>query len=296
MDVSHMREVLVLSEHLNYTTAAAKLYVSQPTLTRHVNSVEEALGVKLFKRTNHVVELTRAGSVAVKSFEKIVANYDMLLADMASLEDEEESDLRLGMVYYGTTAYYGYPLLEAFSKAHPNVRVSTISAQTTQVYRHLHHGTIDAALTITTRDYGDDVERVVVDTVPLYAFMQTSHPLANRTSIGLGELAQQELVLNSIPVDKPHHLLQLFERHGYTPKHVTYLEHIDTLLPTLARTGGIFIGSMLLTAIPQQHHAFVPIEADDFTIDIALVHLKDNPNPNIARLAACIPKIRKPIM
>jgi len=296
MNVSHMREVLVLAEHLNFTTAAAELYVSQPTLTRHVNAVEEALGMKLFKRTNHMVELTRAGTVAVKAFEKILGSYDALLMDVAAVGVDEESDLRLGMVYYGTTAYYGYPLLEAFSKRHPNVRVSTITAQTAQVYKHLHHGAIDVALTITSQDYGDDVERTPVDTIPLYAFMQTDHPLARRSSVGVAELSQQQLVLNSIPVGRPHHILQLFERHGHAPTNVTYLDHIDTLLPTLARTGGIFIGSMLLTAIPQQHHAFVPIESDDFVIDVALVHLKDNPNPSIARLAACIPEIRKPIM
>lgn len=291
-----MREVLALAEHLNFTTAAAELYVSQPTLTRHVSAVEEALGVQLFRRTNHVVELTRAGAVAVKAFGKIVAGYDTLLADVAAVGADEESDLRLGMVYYGTTAYYGYPLLEAFAKRCPNVRVSTISAQTTQVYKHLHHGAIDAALTITSADYGNDVERTIVDTIPLYAFMQTDHPLAQRASVGVEELAAQKLVLNSIPVDRPHHILQLFERHGLTPRDIVYLNHIDELLPTLARTGGIFVGSMLLTAIPQQHHEFVQIDADDFTIDVALVHLKDNQNPNVARLAACIPAIRKPAM
>ena len=58
MDISHMREVLVLAEHLNFTTAAAELYISQPTLTRHVNAVEEELGAKLFKRTNHAVDVS----------------------------------------------------------------------------------------------------------------------------------------------------------------------------------------------------------------------------------------------
>lgn len=296
MDVSHMREILVLAEHLNFTTAAAALYISQPTLTRHVNAVEEALGVKLFNRTNHVVELTRAGTVALKAFEKIAGNYDALLADIADMGDEEASDLRLGMVYYGTTAYFGYPLLEAFSKRHPSVRVSTITAQTTQVYKHLHHGTIDAALTITSEDYGNEVERVKVATIPLYAFMQTDHLLAERTSISVEELARQKLVLNSIPVSREHHILKLFARHGISPADVVYLNHIDELLPTLARTGGIFVGSMLLTAIPQQHHEFVQIEADDFTIDVALVHLRENTNPNIARLAACIPEIRQPVL
>ena len=41
MDVSHMREVLTLAEHLNFTTAAAELYVSQPTLTRHIGAIED---------------------------------------------------------------------------------------------------------------------------------------------------------------------------------------------------------------------------------------------------------------
>ena len=296
MNVSHMREVLVLAEQLNFTTAAAALYVSQPTLTRHVNSIEEELGAQLFKRTNHVVELTRSGTVAVKAFEKILESYDTLLADVAALDAEEESDLRLGMVYYGTTAYYGYPLLEEFAKRHPNVRVSTITAQTAPIYKHLHNGAIDAALTITSNDYGNDIERINVATIPLYAFMQTDHPLAKHTSISAEELSQQRLVLNSIPVGKQHHILGLFDLHGLAPKDIVYLNHIDELLPALARTGGIFIGSMLLTAIPQQHHAFVKIDADDFTIDVALVYQKDNPNPNIARLAACIPDIRKPAM
>ena len=160
MDVSHMREVLVLAEHLNFTTAAAELYMSQPTLTRHVSAVEEALGVKLFKRTNHVVELTRAGTVAVRAFAKIADAYETLLADVASVAEDDTSDLRLGMVYYGTTAYYGYPLLEALAKQYPNVRVSTISAQTTQVYKHLHHGTIDVALVYLKGNENPNIERL----------------------------------------------------------------------------------------------------------------------------------------
>jgi len=187
-------------------------------------------------------------------------------------------------------------LLEAFAKRHPSVRVSTITAQTAQVYKHLHHGAIDAALTITSADYGSDVVRANVATIPLYAFMPTDHPLADTLSISLDELARQKLVLNSIPVDQPHHILQLFDRHGLSPADVVYLSHIDELLPTLSRTGGIFVGSMLLSAIPQQHHAFVPIAADDFTVDVALVYLRENGNPNIARLVDCIPDIRKPVM
>ena len=101
---------------------------------------------------------------------------------------------------------------------------------------------------------------------------------------------------NSIPVNQKHHVLQLFERHGIAPADVVYLDHIDTLIPTLARTDGVFVGSMLLTAIPQQHHEFIEIEADDFTIDVALVYHADNPNPNIVRLAECASSIRKPTM
>jgi len=295
VDTAYMREVIGLAKHLNFKSAAAELYISQPTLTRHLNAVEEELGVTLFDRGKHGVEITRCGSIAVKAFEKILATYAELEEEVGQVA-ETAGDLRFGMIYYGAAAYYGYPLLEAFSKQHPEIRVSTITAQSVQLYRYLHQGVIDVGLTVTAASYGSEIERATVATIPLYAFVENEHPLAQRESVSLEELAAQTVILNMIPSKEQHFILELFGRHGLRPANTVYMDHIDMLLPTLAHTGGVFIGSMLLTAIPQQHHAFVPIEASDFTIDVALVYLKENENRAIQQLIDCVGDIRKPVM
>ena len=117
----------------------------------------------------------------------------------AQFKQASKAAMRLGMVYYGTTAYYGYPLLEAFAKRHPGVRVSTITAQSAQVYKHLHHGAIDAALTIISADYGDAVTRARVATLPLHAFMQTDHPLVGTTRDAITMIAEGPEMMKLTP-------------------------------------------------------------------------------------------------
>ena len=295
MDITYMHEFLVLSEHLNYTSAAAELFISQPTLTRHVNALEDQLGARLLNRRKHSVELTPCGELAVKSFTKIVAEQNELLHDIGMISQEGTSDLHLGMVYYGCSAYYGYPLLEMAAKCYPEVHISTISAQTQQIYKYLHRGVIDVGLTITSGSYGQDIERAKVATIPLYAIASPKHPLAKKEFVTLEELAKEKIILNRIPIGQRHHVEQLFLDHGIELDNIEYIDHIDQLIPVLARSGGVFIGSMLLTAVPAHNSVFIPIDAPDFTLDISLVYMKDNDNPNIEKLVKCAGMTKKPV-
>ncbi len=61
MSTEKLYEFLVLSKTLNYSKAAEVLYISQPTLTLHIQELEDELQVKLFQRTTHGVSLTQAG-------------------------------------------------------------------------------------------------------------------------------------------------------------------------------------------------------------------------------------------
>ena len=291
-----MREFLTLAKCANFTRAAEELYISQPTLTRHVNSLEHELGAALLVRKGHAFELTQAGNIAVKAFESLLDEYGSFIEDVEQVAQSEASDLSFGMLYYGTSAYYGYPLLQEFALRYPHVHVSTICSQSGQIYRNIRRGVVDIALTITEMGADDELERALVDRIPLFAFMQTDHPLAKREKLSLEELAEQTIVINRYSHGVRNNVEALFAKHGIALQHVEYTEHIDDVLMCIKRTGGLFIGSMLMTAIPQQHHAFVPIDADDFCLDIALVWRSDTRNENISKLIETAQHIRKPTM
>lgn len=67
---------IATAEHLGFSKAARQLNLSQPPLTRHIQSLEEKLGVKLFKRNTHAVSLTDAGVLFLEDVRSILSHLD----------------------------------------------------------------------------------------------------------------------------------------------------------------------------------------------------------------------------
>jgi DNA-binding transcriptional LysR family regulator len=288
MNISHLYEFLSLARHLNFTAAAHERFLSQPALSRHLSILEEELGTRLLERDRHNVRLTPAGEMAARSFEDIIHNYEQLLADLNSLEHDETINLRLGMVYYGVTVFYGYPLLRIFAQRYPDTHVSTVSAQSQRIYQSLRDRSIDIALVTTSRMYNlDEIKRVVINTLPLYAMVAKNSELATFDSLPLEELALRPIILNRINNSSRHYIELLFAYHNLALKDIRYIDHIDDMPLAIEETGGYFLGSRLLSVAPWDLR-MIPLQAEDFTVDVAMLYHEDNSNPNIAKFAQCV--------
>ena len=82
MDIRLMREFLILARTENYLEAAELLFVSQPTLSRHIMTLENELGVPLFERTTRYVRLSRYGKMLVpyaQQFLELSGQFNNLL-------------------------------------------------------------------------------------------------------------------------------------------------------------------------------------------------------------------------
>ncbi len=92
MKIQSMREFLTLSELRNFNSASEKLFLSQPTLSRHIKELEEELGVTLFNRSTRRVELTECGEYFLP-FARLIVNaedeYTEGLAGMKKQNAEE---------------------------------------------------------------------------------------------------------------------------------------------------------------------------------------------------------------
>ncbi|MEH7414931.1 LysR family transcriptional regulator [Neobacillus drentensis] len=63
MEIRQLRYFISVAEHLNFTEAAKQLFVAQPAVSQQIASLEKAIGLKLFLRDKHSVQLTPAGRV-----------------------------------------------------------------------------------------------------------------------------------------------------------------------------------------------------------------------------------------
>lgn len=142
------RELLyikTIADEKSITRAAQKLYLTQPSLSHCVNSIEKQLGTRLFRRTSGGLILTYAGEKYYRMACEVLRIYGAFEAELA-----EESDLARGRVTLGITNYLACDLLPrmlpAFHREHPGIEVRIVEETTDDLQRRLLSGRLDFAI------------------------------------------------------------------------------------------------------------------------------------------------------
>src|SRR5947207_13747797 len=73
MELRHLRYFVAVAEDLNFTKAAGKLHLAQPSLTRQIHNLEDELGVRLLNRAKSRVALTEEGRSFLVDARRILA-------------------------------------------------------------------------------------------------------------------------------------------------------------------------------------------------------------------------------
>jgi len=145
MEFRLLQYVIQIAAERNFSRAAEKLHIAQPSLSQQLSKLEKELGVLLFKRSTNSVELTHAGSVFVEKAQRIVDMTEQLRREM-----EDIADLRRGRVVVGslpmTGAHVLPHVLTAFRAAHPSIEIALVEETTTQLEQLTASGGTDVTL------------------------------------------------------------------------------------------------------------------------------------------------------
>ncbi|WLD76191.1 LysR family transcriptional regulator [Mogibacterium neglectum] len=98
MTLNQLRYFLAVAEHENYRKAAEKLYISQPSLSRSISSLETELGVLLFDKNGRGIELTKEGRIFLIYAERIIRECDVALNRMQEIA-KGGGQIDIGYVY-----------------------------------------------------------------------------------------------------------------------------------------------------------------------------------------------------
>ena len=145
MELRTMRYFLAAAREENMTRAAEILHVTQPTLSKQIQSLEDELGKKLFIRHSFHIELTEEGMLLRKRAEDLVNMADKILGEFLMLDDIVGGD-----IYFGLAESYQIRYLAAeikkFKNIYPDLRYHITSGDTEQVTEKLDKGVIDFAV------------------------------------------------------------------------------------------------------------------------------------------------------
>ncbi|TNC24165.1 LysR family transcriptional regulator [Amycolatopsis alkalitolerans] len=193
MEFRHLVSFLAIAEELHFGRAAARLHLTQPSLSQQLQRLERTLGVELVARTSHEVRLTSAG----RAFE-VEARAIVTQMDKAALSAREAAAGRTGTVRVGYNFPAGQHILPAtLARMHaelPDVTVRLEEKRTGPQLQALADGDLDIAL-VYGRPVTSDFQYRRLLRLPMVAVVGPGHKWAGRPGVPFAELAQHPCIL-----------------------------------------------------------------------------------------------------
>ncbi|MTD58235.1 LysR substrate-binding domain-containing protein [Amycolatopsis pithecellobii] len=193
MEFRHLVSFLAIAEELHFGRAAARLHLTQPSLSQQLQRLERTLGVELVARTSHEVRLTSAG----RAFE-VEARAIVSQVDKAAQCAREAAAGRTGTVRVGYNFPAGQHILPmTLAKMHaefPDVMVRLEEKRTGPQLQALADGELDIAL-VYGRPVTSDFQYRRLLRLPMVAVVGQGHKWAGRPGVPFAELAHQPCIL-----------------------------------------------------------------------------------------------------
>ncbi|MCC8067927.1 MAG: LysR family transcriptional regulator [Clostridiales bacterium] len=283
MKLDMMKELLALQNYGSFSQTAEKLFLTQPSLSRHIAAMEKELGVSLLRRDTHRLEFTEEGLEACRTFQKILNLYDGLCTDFERKKAGIKGTLRLGTLYY-TVHEDLKDVTMRFWKEYPNARLVTYSWQPKDVYAALMEQRIDLGILPRTR-YGAEKGLLFQDfeITGGVAMLPADHPLAQKDSVTLEELSQETLLLLDDDLYLSASILEGLEDAGFHPKDTSMTPHTDTVPYAIIDHKGIYIVGPYNYYGLDKDIRIVKISDEKLRFHKAFAWHRENENPLIQR-------------
>lgn len=185
METGHLQEFLLLAELGSSYMAADKLFISQSSLVRHIQTIEEEMGMPLFDRTRRGFALNEAGKVFEPFARKIVSEQERCYQAL------HRGDLHEKVVRITSEAKI-IDLIIDFWKEYPDYSIDYHVIETLE--KDVHEGNVDVAFLTHSRITMDDIVAIPFYRECVLVLLYEGHPLYNRERISLKEIKDETLI------------------------------------------------------------------------------------------------------
>ncbi|MEB4784903.1 LysR family transcriptional regulator [Paenibacillus jamilae] len=276
MELLQLQYFLAVARLEHVTEAARSLHVTQSSLSKTIQRLEEDLGVPLFDRTGRKLRLNEFGSKFLHRAERALFELEQGKQELSDLSSPEHGTLELAV----TTASTLPNILREFRRKRPYIQFHVQMLTTQEMVTLLHRGEVDFCLASPPVE-GNDIECKIVCIDPILVAVPKGHRLADRNSVSLTELREEWFV----GVKRGYGTRDLVDSvcmsEGFVPKYV-YEGDEPARLSTLveAEIGIAFIPSTARNS--QEHLKYLQVENHELIREIALLW---NRNRYISRAA-----------
>lgn len=248
MEIRQLEYFIAVADEMNFSRAAQKVHVVQSALSTSVGKLEKELGVELFDRSRQKIRITPAGELFLDHARRVIRE--------ARLANESVRDYRgelSGTVEFGLLVSLGQldlpQILGEFHRDYPLVRIRLRQSQSqlglAAYLSAIAEGTFDLALVSAPDSFPARVTMRLLCEEPLRFVCRSDHPLARRASVGMADLAGEDLIGWPAEFGLRRVVEDAFDAAGLTPRFPYELAADLTFAAGLVRAG---LGSIFMPA------------------------------------------------
>jgi LysR family transcriptional regulator, hydrogen peroxide-inducible genes activator len=193
MTITQLRYVLAVAEYRNFTLAADKCFVTQPTLSMQIQKIEDELSILIFDRSKKPIQITDIGQKIINQAKNIVNEADRIQDIVEQQKGFIGGEFRLGII--PTVMPTLLPMFLAnFVHKYPKVKLIIEELNTDEIIIRLNNGKLDAAIAATPL-FEEKIKEIVLYFEPFVAYIPENHQNFSKSEIEVADLNVDEILL-----------------------------------------------------------------------------------------------------
>lgn len=281
MEVGQARAFLVLAEELHFGRAAERLRIAQPPLSRMIKQLERQMGAELFERSTRHVDLTAAGKALLEPARHLVEASEAAQRIVEETISGERGKIRLGFAGASVHRSVG-EIARQIRKRSPGIHLELLSSQFSHVgLERVLDGSLDLA--IGRWDFlPAEVNSLVVGHEKTMIAVSQTHPLANRASVSMKELADERWVTlpGGFGAALQNRLNSLAMFAGFVPRVAQQAPDSWTLIVLVGAEMGIALTlDSIRDNVRPDNVVFLPLTDSEDHLDVQMIWHRTNDNP-----------------
>lgn len=262
-------------EEKTFLDAAHSLYISQSSLSKQIMKLEQELGGMLWDRSRRKAGLTEAGNIFYQDALILLKQYSQSRNRLDRFRTESQLTLSVGTLPI-LTQYQLTPGFRDFQAAHPGIRLSLHEVEELELMEGFEKGIYDLVIGREAMFYGANCQTQLIAGDQLAAVLDSSHPLAFRSSLCLEELKDEDFIFMN-PYTSIYNLCVIRCREaGFSPR-ILRTARVESILSAVLIGEGIsLLAGNSVRIFKPEHIAVIPL-TPKIPLPVVLARHKERP-------------------
>ena len=260
MEYRQLYYFVCIAREKGFSQAAEKIRVSQSSLSRTVQCIEDEYNVQLINRTTRSFKLTPAGRKLLERGERVIKDFEELQEYLRGYSADDVGEIRLGIPSVLNTIMA--PLfMPDFNKQYPDVKLYFTVEGSHLIHKEILEGMLDVGLVIRPVDESHfDVREVIADR--LVVMVPERHPLVGRKEVGIEELQGESFILLDSTYQLFSNVLTMCHNAGFEPNIIHCSPSWDYIAALVSLSQGISILPRPITPYAGKGVVAIPLRGE----------------------------------